>query len=131
MALRGPRSTADLSVVPLPSHRELEPPADMKEDAAAIFRDIVRSALPSHFRPADKFLVATLANLIAAGKHHARHGQHREWLQCCALQLQYSTKLRLTPSSRYDARASERTTRTTGENPPWADVTKDESNGTD
>jgi hypothetical protein len=119
MALRGPRSAAELTLITLPDRTELEPPADMGSEASGIFRELVKSCKPGHFRPVDRHLLATLANVIAAGKHHARQGQHKEWLQCCTLQMQLSVKLRLTPSSRYDARASERGTRTSQENPPW------------
>jgi hypothetical protein len=119
MALRGPRSTAELTLITMPDRMELEPPADMGSEASGIFRELVKSCKPGHFRPVDRHLLATLANVIAAGKHHARQGQHKEWLQCCTLQMQLSVKLRLTPSSRYDARASERTTRVSGQAAPW------------
>jgi hypothetical protein len=112
---RGRVSAADLSIVtPLDAHRKpLEPPANLQPAAKTIFHEIVASVDPTHFRKADVPLVAQLATATFLAKFYADKIGHDDcafkfWSETVKLQISLSTKLRLTPQSRYDARKAGR-----------------------
>jgi hypothetical protein len=118
--LKGRRSQSSLVLVPLPDHVAILPPDDIPEEAKIIFKEIVESVKPTHWRKCDRYLLTQLAMAILSAKlFHKSGGSFREWMDCNRFILQATTKLRLNPSSRVDSKISERTTRVTGQRPPW------------
>jgi phage terminase small subunit len=121
---RGRKSASELAVVPIDVGRiRIEPPKNLEAKAAAIFKDVVDSVEPRHFRRADIPLLASFARATHLAAHYSsRIGGaeiFRQWVECTKLQMQLATKLRLTPSSRTDSRAANRTTDTPDEGKPW------------
>lgn len=126
MKSRGRKSTDALSVVAF-ARPEIEPPDDLSEREATIFREIVRSKPPDYFGGPHVALVANLARAydtadrvwallnsetiealveregtIALGRLLAMHDR------ACRLALSLATKLRLTHQSVYRAETAAR-----------------------
>jgi phage terminase small subunit len=128
MKQRGRKSIASLSLVHIDVMRKpIEPPASLQRQAKVIFHEIVASVDPKHFRRCDVPLVASLAmathmvkfysSLIGEEDHPTAF---RAWSDAVKLQISLSTKLRLTPQSRYDARAANREAEPQQDaSPPW------------
>lgn len=114
------QSTASLAVVkPHKAAGLLQPRAATPQAVAEVFREIVASEGADHFRVSDRPLVEELARslwmLRAAGEALARDGLMFEGeLHPCVKTIQkqqtiaamLSTRLRLTPQSRYTARTA-------------------------
>jgi phage terminase small subunit len=103
----------------------IKPPASLQPQAKVIFHDIVASVDPKHFRECDVTLIASLAVATYMARFYSEIiGQQdhpsafRAWTDAVKLQISLSTKLRLTPSSRYDGRAADREPEPVG-SPPW------------
>ena len=122
---RGRKSADELSVVPIDAGRiRIEPPAELEEKAAAIFKEVVASFEPRHFRKADipllaNFCRATYLTAHFSAKIGLEDGAFKNWVEASKMQAALATKLRLTPSSRTDSRAANRTTDTPDALPPW------------
>jgi hypothetical protein len=127
MKQRGRQSAASLSVVCIDAARKpIEPPASLQRQAKVIFHEIVASVDPKHFRECDKPLVASLAvathmarfygSLIGEEDHPTAF---RAWTDAVKLQISLSTKLRLTPQTRYDGRHAAREPEPAAKPPPW------------
>ena len=129
MRQRGRKSIASLSVVSIDVARKpLEPPASLQRQAKVIFHEICASVDPKHFRQCDVPLVVSLAVATHMARFYAAligEEDHptafRAWTDAVKLQISLSTKLRLTPSSRYDGRAADREPEPVGSSnsPPW------------
>jgi phage terminase small subunit len=108
---RGRKSAAELSVVPIDAARKpVEPPADLKPQEAAIFRDVVASCDPTHFRKSDVPILAALCTATYLSRFYA--GQigedataFKNYVETTKLVISLSTKLRLTPQARISAKA--------------------------
>src|SRR5262245_50638200 len=86
---------------------------------------LLTSVDPKHFRECDVTLIASLAVATYMARFYSEIiGQQDHpsafpaWTDAVKLQISLSTKLRLTPSSRYDGRAADREPEPAG-SPPW------------
>jgi hypothetical protein len=111
MRQRGRQSTASLSVVTtLPSHvQRLQPPADLDDTEAALFREIVAGSPPTHFAASDAPLLATYVQAIRisrrAAEASATDASHvATWERAARVVASLATRLRLSPHSRVDAK---------------------------
>lgn len=100
-----PRISADALGVVLAVEPEFPPPAHLNDAEAVVFRDIVASADPGHFRHEDRELLGLYcAQVVAARalmKRKRRYPeQERDLRAATALIMSLSTKLRLGPKSR-------------------------------
>lgn len=138
MKKRGPQSAASLATVtPLPNLRPA-PPAGLASDEAMHWHSIVQNLPPDWFRAADLPVLTAYCRVIALHEKasaqlkdaklvlKADNGryyknplltiQNTAALQLCTL----AAKLRLTPSSRYDAKsANTAVNRSPGGGKPW------------
>ena len=114
MEKRGRRSADDMSIVSLASVRKaIEPPAELKPQEDKIFREVVASCSPDHFRNSDipmltAFGTATHLSRFYAGRVGDSDGALKAWEAATRLQISLSTKLRLTPSTRLDPKTVHR-----------------------
>jgi hypothetical protein len=101
-----------LTVIDVQAQR-LKPPAYLKKEERAIFEHVVNHSAPQHFKENEQPLLA----LYCASIHLARFyvdaigddpGAHKLWVENARLAASLATKLRLTPQTRFDARAAER-----------------------
>ena len=97
-------SAAALGVVPC-AELEFPAPAHLSEAEKVVFRDVVASADPGHFRHEDRELLGLYcAQVIAARvlmkKRRRAAEQERDLRAATALIITLSTKLRLGPKSR-------------------------------
>jgi phage terminase small subunit len=110
---RGRKSAEELSltVIDVQAQR-LKPPAYLKKEERAVFEHVVNHSAPRHFTQAELpmlclyctsvHLARFYANAIGDEGDDGRH--HKNWVENARLSASLATKLRLTPSSRYDAR---------------------------
>jgi hypothetical protein len=108
---RGRISAADLSIVHIDTARTIEPPADLKDKEAAIFRDVVASCSPRHFCASDIPMLVSFATATVLTRHYAsligeQPNALKDWEVACRMQTSLATKLRLTPQTRYGPKAS-------------------------
>jgi phage terminase small subunit len=100
------------SLVMLPGGRRvLEPPADLGEVEAAIFRQVVASVAHEHFTPEDQPLISAYARALALERRAsdelaaAAVGNHQAWLPVYAAAVRaistLAVRLRLGPKSRH------------------------------
>ena len=124
---RGRKSAAELSIVPIDAGRvRIEPPDQLEAEAAQIFREVVSSCEPRHFRKSDIPLLANFARATYLAGHYSRKvgeldGAFKSWCEATKIQMQLATKLRLTPQTRTDSRAADRSTDTSDIPAPWED----------
>ena len=70
---RGRKSAAELSVVPIDVGRvRIEPPKELEVKAAELFRDVVASCEPRHFRKSDIPLLANFARATYLAGHYSK-----------------------------------------------------------
>ena len=122
MRQRGRKSIASLSVVSIDVARKpLEPPASLQRQAKVIFHEICASVDPKHFRQCDVPLVVSLAVATHMARFYAALIGEEDHPTAFRAWISLSTKLRLTPSSRYDGRAADREPEPVGSSnsPPW------------
>jgi hypothetical protein len=113
---RGRRSSADWQPMVLrpPGRPLLEPPPDLTDGAALLFREIVKACPIDHFVEADRVLLVIYVEAICALRDAAtkmRNGDKAAftvWERSSRVVAQFAAKLRLCPSSRIDARAAAR-----------------------
>jgi hypothetical protein len=127
------RSIADLAVPRVDGRpSRLTPPPSLSADARAAFQEIVGSVEPEHFKPADVPLICRLAaaHLWASRAEDELErigavvdGKLSPWATLLEKQngaiRSLSTALRLTPQSRYDARAAARSATVHTGPVPW------------
>jgi len=108
MQPRGRQSSASIVAIhaPTPASR-LSPPDYLSKAEAQIFRDIVANAPAKHFTRNDELLLATFAKVTHQIRQTTDPG---ELLRAARTQTLLATKLRLTPSSRLDAKTNARAT---------------------
>lgn len=114
------RSAASLSVVPLDVvHIErLQPPRGLAKRECEVFIEMSKHA--GHLRPADAALLAALAQAIILSRRLARDpAKVAEWEKAVRTQAMLSTKLRMTPQSRVDARGAGRQQQGSPGSDPW------------
>jgi hypothetical protein len=103
---RGRPSVAEQTVIPLaPARRRLQPPADLDENEARLFRDVVASCAPEHFVASDAPLLATYVQSVllsrrAAADLAADPRALSRWERVTGMQASLALRLRLAPSSR-------------------------------
>lgn len=107
----GRRAAADLAVIPFaPDGHRLRPPDDLGADEAALFRHLVAALPPSHFVEADRPLLVLYVEACCMARRSAAGLAKNPalipvWERAARLATQMSSKLRLCPSSRSDAKS--------------------------
>ena len=118
MRQRGRKSADNLVTFPVIENRSrLEPPRGLTKREREVFVKLAAQA--GHLKPCDAPLLASLAQSILLSRRLARDpAKVGEWEKAVRTQAMLSTKLRLTPQSRVDARGAGRHEAPTGKN-PW------------
>jgi phage terminase small subunit len=132
MKQRGKPSAAALNLAVIDTQaRRLKAPDFLNEREAEIFRSIVDSCAPDHFRKSELPLLCsycTACNLSRWHAHEVNEGHqdhHRQWLECTKLVALLASRLRLAPSTRLDKGRVER--EVTGDVPrPWDRINNEE-----
>lgn len=132
MGTRGRKSAADLATVPGTGARRVQPPDHLTGRAREVFREIVEATDPKHFVSSDIPLLTSYAEAIALKEEAQKalddeggvvNGKKNAWYDILNKQVKVistlAMRLRLTPHSRYDARAAARNTKHRIEPPPW------------
>ena len=122
------RKAADVVVINT-QHLRLKPPEYLNKHEAAIWSEVVNATDPQHFKRCEAPLLATYCTAAALARFYsARIGaegdqgsNHKHWIENARLVTSLSSRLRLSPSSRYDARAAERHSNVPDTNPRWED----------
>jgi len=124
----GRRTAGDLRVIPLsPGAHWLQPPADLDPEVREVFRGIVNACPESHFVASDQQLLATYCTALIVSRR-AAPDVHKStaalviWEKSARLIGQLSSKLRLCPSSRSDAKTVAR--RSLDHRPSYYDLTR-------
>jgi hypothetical protein len=117
MAQRGRKSAEELglAVIDIQSQR-LKPPAYLKKEERVIFEQVVNHSAPMHFKENEAPLLALYCTSIHLARFYAGNigsegdtgHNHKQWVENARLSASLVTKLRLTPQTRFDARAAER-----------------------
>jgi hypothetical protein len=94
-------SSADITGKPA----KLKAPEHLNEAEGGIFTQVIDAVEPAHFSPVDAPLVAIYSQAVAVTQRPARD---EAWERAVKLVATLGTRLRLTPQSRYDARAAAR-----------------------
>jgi phage terminase small subunit len=124
MKQRGRKSAASTSLVVVDlQHKPVECPAGLPREVEQIFRDVVASCVPQHFRKSD---IPLLVNYSVAchlvrfyfGLIGEDETAFRFWTEATKLMISMATKLRLTPSSRTQPITAARQ-ESPGVKPPW------------
>ena len=69
---RGRQSAAELSIVSIDAARKpVEPPPELRAQEAAIFREVVASCNPTHFRKSDVPILAALCTATYLSRFYA------------------------------------------------------------
>jgi hypothetical protein len=89
------------------NRKPVETPAGLQPEVRKIFREVVASSDPRHFRRGDipmlvAYSTATHLASVYAGRIGESDAALKSWTECTKLQISLATKLRLTPSSRAD-----------------------------
>jgi hypothetical protein len=127
------RSAAELAAPTVRGRpARLAPPPSLSTDARTAFLAIVGSVEPEHFKPVDAPLVCRLAVAQTWSQRAEAElerdrgvvdGKPSPWIAILEKQVKTSamlaTRLRLTPQSRYDARAAARTAKVRIGPAPW------------
>jgi phage terminase small subunit len=116
-----------LTVIDVQRQR-IKPPSYLKAEARAVFLEVVDCSAPSHFKQNEVPLLAMYASAVHLARFYCdRIGSerddgscHRLWIENAKLALSIATKLRLSPQTRYDARAAQRKQDEPNDiTPPW------------
>jgi hypothetical protein len=108
-----PAKDSNLTVIDTQRQR-LKPPETLTEREAQIFRDIVDSSDPKHFRKAELPLLCAYVTAVNLSQWHALKlnegdtNHHRPWLETTKLLALLASRLRLAPSTRLDKKSVER-----------------------
>jgi phage terminase small subunit len=103
--------------------KPLEPPQGLQPQEEEIFRELVASCDPRHFRKADIPMLVSYCTATHLARCYASDiGDDptalKAWTECTKLQISLATKLRLTPSSRLDRKTVGREEQPLGKR-PW------------
>ena len=112
-----------------PQRQRLKPPVSLNKAERAVWEEVVNSTDPQHFKRCESPLLATYTTAVVMARYYSHlvgapedtGNFHANWIQNARLVTSLSSRLRLSPSSRYDARAAERHSNAPTENPPWED----------
>jgi hypothetical protein len=104
-----------LQVIDVQAQR-LKPPAYLKKEDRVIFEHVVNHSAPRHFKQNEAPLLALYCTSIHLARFYANAigdegddgRNHKNWTENARLSASLATKMRLTPSSRYDARQADR-----------------------
>jgi phage terminase small subunit len=123
MAQRGRKSRAQIQtpkpfrVINLDNER-LKPPAYLTKEGRQVFDEVVSSCDPKHFRKGELPVLCAFCEAVALSRYYTQalrsqteegvSFSHKEWLDATKLLTTLATRLRLTPHSRFDARAAQR-----------------------
>jgi phage terminase small subunit len=133
MTKPGRKSAADLAAVPVQRERpRIEPPDQITGRAREVFVDLIEAVDPSHFVRSDIPLLVSYAQAIAlheearekvAEEGAVVDGRVSPWHVVMEKQAKListmAMRLRLSPHSRYDARAAGRKTQKPTGPAPW------------
>ena len=113
MAQRGRKSAEELGLAAIDVQRQrLKPPAYLKKEERVIFELVVNHSAPMHFKESEEPMLALLhvARFYAGniGSESDTGHNHEQWVENARLSASLATKLRLTPSTRYDAKQADR-----------------------
>jgi hypothetical protein len=125
MGTRGRKSekSANLLVIDVQRQR-LKPPPELNEREADIFRSIVDSCDPAHFRKAELPVLTSYCTAVNLSRWHAHcvnAGEvehHRPWLETTKLVALLASRLRLAPSTRLDKNTVARHAQSHSDYPP-------------
>jgi hypothetical protein len=116
MQKRGRRSAEELGiqVIDVQAQR-LKPPAYLKKEES-VWEHVVNHSAPMHFKENEAPLLALYCTSVFLARHYSdaigdegdKGGNHKAWVENARLSASLATKLRLTPSTRYDARQANR-----------------------
>jgi hypothetical protein len=127
MAQRGRKSAESLglTVIDVQAQR-LRAPNYLKAQEKVIFEHIVSNCAPTHFKASEIPMLALYCTAIHLARFYADGigddpAAGKGWTENARLAASLATKLRLTPQTRFDARAAERYSLTvSAESPrPW------------
>jgi hypothetical protein len=125
MGIRGRKSAEELNLVCIDvQSQRLKPPTELNERETEIFHSVVDSVSPQHFVKSDLPLLVSFCTAYNLSRWHAhelnqgRQDHHKPWLDCTKLCALLSGRLRLAPSTRYDARQAERNSSGTSADAP-------------
>ena len=87
------------------ARNRLQPPADLRGDAAALFRELVASCHPDHFVVSDRPLLVAYCEVATASRHLARQSRKNPklvpaWERTVKMLATLATRLRLAPQAR-------------------------------
>ena len=125
------RKSAEENLIVIDTQRQrLKPPAYLNAKEKEVWLDVVNSTDPRHFKQCEAPVLAAFCTATALARFYSqRIGaegdtglNHKNWLDNARLMAALATRLRLTPSSRYDARAAERYSNVPDGAPPWEDA---------
>jgi phage terminase small subunit len=108
-------------------HLRLKPPAYLNKHEREIFEHVVNHSEPSAFKQRELLLLAAYCTAAALCRYYSQaigsegdRGQnHKCWVENARLLASLSTRLRLSPQSRYDARQAQRNSETVDLQAPW------------
>ena len=117
MAQRGRKSAEELglAVIDVQAHR-LKPPPYLKKEEKVIWEHVVGHSHSRHFKESDAPLLSLYCTAIHLARFYAAAigdegddgRNHKNWTENARLAASLATRLRLTPSTRYDARQADR-----------------------
>jgi hypothetical protein len=102
----GRRSNADRKAAKLVTH--MQPTRELSELERAIWDCVVGSVSSNHFSGSDVFLLEQYCACLDAFETGRQAADSKAMEAMGRLSLSYATRLRITPQSRYDARAAAR-----------------------
>jgi phage terminase small subunit len=114
---RGRQSAEELGLAVIDVQRQrLKPPPYLKKEERVIFEHVVSHSAPMHFKENEAPLLALYCTSIHLARFYAGNigsegdtgHNHKQWVENARLSASLATKLRLTPQTRFDARAAER-----------------------
>src|SRR5262245_56307574 len=110
-------------------HLRLKAPSWLNKQEREVWDDVVSHSEPQAFKQREAHLLAAYCTAACLVRHYLkhigdaevdRHGNcHKNYLDNARLLASLATRLRLTPSSRYDARAADRHSQTEDIEEPW------------
>ena len=127
---RGRKSAEELNiqVIDVQAQR-LRPPPYLKKEERAAFEHVVSNSSPQHFKQNELTLLGQYCTAVHLARWYSdnigEEGRddgkyHQKWIESSRLSASLATKLRLTPSTRYDARQAARNSDALPDGPrPW------------
>jgi phage terminase small subunit len=130
MAQRGRKSAEalNLTVIDVQSQR-LKPPPYLRKEEMAVWEHVVGHSSPQHFKQNEVPLLAQYCTAVSLARWYSdnigEEGRddgkyHQKFIETSRLSASLATKLRLTPSTRYDARQAASNSNSVSDAPrPW------------